>query len=75
MTPEAVIARTFGQELAAIDDTTSSDSVEEWDSLGQINLVIELESAYGVSFSPEEAMSMTNVAAIKNVLRGHGVEW
>lgn len=75
MSPENVIAQAFGVDPSQIGDATSSENVDGWDSLGQITLIIELESAYGVSFSPEEAMTMTSVAAIKRVLGAHGAAW
>lgn len=56
-------------------DETSNESLEEWDSMGHMNLILELEATYGISLSPEEALEMTDVAGIKRVLRGHGVRW
>jgi len=75
MTPESVVARAFNRDVADIDDSSSSDSLTEWDSLGQLTLLIELEAAYGVSFSPEEALSMTSVDNIKVALSRHDVKW
>jgi acyl carrier protein len=75
VTPEAVVGRVFGLNPADIDDTTSPDTVAVWDSLGHITLVIELETAYGVSFSPEEALSLMSVGKIKSVLTERGVTW
>jgi acyl carrier protein len=73
MTPEAVVARVFGLPRAAVDDATSNTTVESWDSLNHVTLVLELESAFGVSFSAEETLAMTDVGAIKRVLAAHGV--
>ncbi len=75
MTPEAVVARVFGRDPSEIDATTSPDTLPEWDSLGHVTLVIELESTYGVSFSPEETMALTNVGDIERTLRSRGVQW
>jgi acyl carrier protein len=72
MTPESVVARVFGQNAADIDDSTSPDTLPEWDSLGQITLIIELESAFGVSFSPDESVSLNSVGAIKAALATRG---
>ena len=69
------MARAFNRDVADIDDSSSSDSLTEWDSLGQLTLLIELEAAYGVSFSPEEALSMTSVDNIKVALSRHDVKW
>lgn len=73
MTPEAVVARTFNRDPATVDDATSSETIPEWDSLGHITLIIELESAFGVSFAPEESMGLTSVGAIKDALASRGV--
>jgi acyl carrier protein len=75
MAPEAVVARVFGLARAAVTDATSNTTVAEWDSLNHVTLVLELESAYGVSLSAEETLAITDVAAIKRVLRSHGVAW
>lgn len=75
MSPEAVVASVFGKNLAVITDATSPETLAEWDSLGHVTLVIELESIYGVSFSAEETMSLTSVALIKDALRSQGATW
>ena len=73
--PEAVIARVFGVSLDRINDQTSNETLPEWDSLGHITLVIELEAEYGVSLSPEETLNLTNVPAIKRLLEERGISW
>jgi len=75
MAPEAVVARVLGLPRRAVSDGTSNTSEEAWDSLNHVTLILELEAAYGVSFSAEESLAMTDVAAIKRVLRTHGVQW
>jgi len=75
MAPESVVARVFGVPRRVVSDGTSNASLEAWDSLNHVTLILELESAYGISFSAEESLAMTNVAAIKRVLRTHGVDW
>ncbi len=59
----------------SVSDETSNRNQASWDSLTHINLIIELEAAFGVSLSPEEALTMTDVATIKRTLRGRGVSW
>jgi acyl carrier protein len=75
MTPETIVAKVFDSDVADITDATSHETVAAWDSLGHITLLIELEAAYGVSFSAEESLAMTNVAAIKRMLHERGVAW
>lgn len=75
MKPELAVARVFGYDVATIDDATSPATVPEWDSLGHVTLVIDLESTYGVSFTPDETMSLTSVGAIKLALASRGLSW
>ena len=75
MIPESVVARVFGVPRHSVTDQTSNTTLEAWDSLNHVTLIMELESEYGVSFSAEETLTMTNVGTIKQVLQTHGVEW
>lgn len=75
MAPEAVVARVLGLSRQAVTDSTSNTTESTWDSLNHVTLVLELESAYGISLSAEDALAMTDVASIKRVLRDYGVEW
>ncbi len=75
MTPEEIVASVFNLDPAEVDDSTSQATVEAWDSVGHVTLVIELESAYGVALSAEDAVALTDVGAIKRVLERHGARW
>ena len=75
MQPEALLARVFGVAPHAIMDTTSNKTLPQWDSLAHMTLIVELEAAYGVSFSAEEALAMTDVTTIKRLLGSRGVTW
>lgn len=67
-----VLAATFGVPPASITDTTSSDTIDAWDSMNHLHLVVALEAEFGVSFEPEEAIGLTSVRAIEQALRDHG---
>jgi acyl carrier protein len=75
MAPETVIARVMDLDPRTVSDGTSSTSVDHWDSLGHVMLLIELEATYGVSFSVEESLLMKDCATIKHVLADKGVRW
>jgi acyl carrier protein len=75
MAPEDIVCKVFVVQRAQVDDETSNRVVPEWDSMGHVNLILELETTYGVSFSAAEALQMTDVASIKQVLQSHGVAW
>lgn len=63
-----VLKNTF--ELDTVDNTCSQKTCEKWDSMGQLNLVVELETEFDVSLEPEEIGEMTCVKSIVQILKG-----
>lgn len=61
-------------ELDTVDETCSQTTCEKWDSMGQLNLVVELESEFDVTLEPEEIGDMKSVNDIIRILKGKGVE-
>lgn len=45
-------------ELDSVDRTCSQTTCEKWDSMGQLNLVVELENEFNISLEPEEIGEM-----------------
>ena len=56
-------------ELDTVDASCSQENCEKWDSMGQLNLVVELESEFDVTLEPEEIAEMTSVAKIVEILK------
>ena len=56
-------------ELDNVDETCSQSTCEKWDSLGVLNLVVELESEFGVVLEPEEISEMRSFNDIIAILR------
>jgi len=56
-------------ELDSIDSECSQENCEKWDSMGQLNLVVELETEFDVSFEPEEITEMTSVKKIVEMIK------
>ena len=61
-----VMRRVF--HLDTIGDDFSQRDCAKWDSLNHLNLVVELEEAFDVSFEPEEIAEMKSLDAIENLL-------
>ena len=64
----AVVADILGIQVADINDDTSPDTTDRWDSVSHINLLIALEAEFGVELTPEDAMEMLSVRLIKMIL-------
>lgn len=63
-----VISNVLGVSTEEINDDSSPDNIEKWDSLSHINLVMALESEFNVELSPEDAMDMLSVKLIRMIL-------
>lgn len=55
-------------------ETASMDSVERWDSIGQMSLIALIEDAFGIELEPDEVMTFTSFEAGKDILKAHGIE-
>lgn len=67
-----VLAATFALDPATITETTANRDIPDWDSLGQINLVLALEARFGVTIAPEHIAGLTSFARIREVLSEPG---
>ena len=61
-------------ELDTIDETCSQSTCEKWDSMGQLNLVVELESEFDVTLEPEEIGEMKCYDDIIRILKSKGID-
>lgn len=61
-------------ELDTVDETCSQMTCEKWDSMGQLNLVVEVESEFDVNLEPEEIGEMKSFGDIIRILKSKGVE-
>ena len=51
-----------------VDINTSQSNNARWDSMAQLNLVVELESEFGISLEPDEISSIKSVKDIIEVV-------
>ena len=59
-----VMSSIFDVELDQINDTTTQGDLENWDSLGHMNLVVALEEEFELVFDEEEIIEMMNFKLI-----------
>ncbi len=59
-------------ELDTVDETCSQETCEKWDSMGQLNLVVELETEFDVTLEPEEIGEMKSYNDIVDILKKKG---
>jgi acyl carrier protein len=59
-----IMADVFEVEKGSISDLIAYGNHEKWDSIHHLNLIVELESHFGMFFEPEEIQLMTNIDRI-----------
>jgi acyl carrier protein len=63
-----VVADVLEVDSASIDSAFNMDTVEQWDSLRHMTLVLSIEDAFGISIPDEEAASITSWDLIRLVV-------
>lgn len=63
-----VFVSVFGISEKSITDDTSIETLENWDSLSHMNLIVALEESFSVEFEEDEFVSMTSFRAIKEII-------
>lgn len=67
-----VLARIFNVSVSAIGEDASPDTIESWDSLRHMNLVLALEEEFGVELTDDQVVEILSYQLIKIVLQEHG---
>ena len=68
-----VMSAVFEISADQIDDYSSMDSIESWDSLRHMNLVTALEEEFDCEFYDSETVELLNFKLILTILNDHGV--
>ena len=69
-----IVADTLEISPDEVSPELSSDSVETWDSFRHLQLILAIESEFGVQFDPQQIPELTTVARIEAVLEQKGVK-
>lgn len=60
----------FDDDEIEVNENTTSDDIEDWDSLEHINLVAAVEQEFGVKFTMAQVMGMKNVGEMVDIILG-----
>ncbi len=58
----------FDDETITVHDETTSEDIEDWDSLEHINLVVAVENEFDVDFNMGEVNKMKNVGEMVDII-------
>jgi acyl carrier protein len=63
-----IVSRTFNVSPSLVTPETSPENTSAWDSIGHLNLILELEDEFQVRFPTEQIPELNSVARIQEAL-------
>ena len=65
-----IMSTLFGIDVDSLTLDSSMDTVEQWDSLQHINVIVDIEQKFELFLSPDEVLELNNVRSIVELVRG-----
>lgn len=69
-----IFVQVFGADVTQLNDNYSKETVSEWDSVHQLNIISLMEETFDLMLDPEDIMACTSYNAAKDILAKNGVE-
>lgn len=63
-----VMSSVFGIPIDKITNDSSQDTIESWDSLKHMNLIVSLEEEFEIELTDDEILEMINYKLIKEII-------
>ena len=64
-----VISAVFNYPIEKIQQDSSPDAIDKWDSLGHMSLIVALEEEFDIEIDDEEIAEMMNFALIVEIIK------
>lgn len=64
-----IVSDVFAVPLEQVDGNSSPETIEAWDSMQHLNLVLAVEDRFNLQFTPEEMEQMRTVDQIVTILQ------
>jgi acyl carrier protein len=70
----AIFTEVFGATAEQLGENYSKETVSEWDSVHQLNIISLLEETFDLMLDPEDIMACTSYNAGKEILAKNEIE-
>jgi acyl carrier protein len=67
-------SRALGISEDRVTESLEYNTIKEWDSVGHMALVAEIEGTFEVMFDTDDILGMSSVAKAREILQRHGVQ-
>ena len=65
----SIMSKVFGVDEGEITPDASQDTLEKWDSLRHMNLIVALEEEFGITLQDEQVLELLNYALVCEVVK------
>ena len=69
-----IVSEVFNVELDKINDDTSPENLEEWDSFNFYVLLDQIENKFNIKFDLDETLEIKKIGDFKKLLEKHGID-
>jgi acyl carrier protein len=71
---EQLLDEIFGDDAATLGDDTRFAALADWDSLKHVELIVGIETRFGIQLESEEVARLTSKAGARDVLAAKGCD-
>lgn len=69
-----IMAVVFNIPENSVNENSSPDNIDVWDSLKHLNLVLAIEEEFDISLTEDQVVEILSYELIIEVLKEHGVD-
>jgi acyl carrier protein len=69
----AMLAECFNLPVEGVHADLQRDAIDDWDSMGALMLMAELDERFGIELTADASREMTRIGDVLAFLRLHGV--
>lgn len=62
------MSRTFNIDISLLSKKTSKKDLSQWDSMSHLNLIIDIENEFNISFSNEEIVTVIDFKSLLKII-------
>ena len=67
-TLNGIFCNVFDDDTIVLTDKTNANDIEDWDSLEQINLIVNIENEFEMMFDMAEVSDLANVGEMADLI-------
>lgn len=68
-----VVSQVLGVPVDGLSEESSRETVEYWDSLKHIELILAIEEEFNILFTDEQIAKILNIGDMIEIIKGKGV--